>query len=198
MINEDKKRFVQAMAIMAEAFQKSPSKALSDIYWRVLGDMGIGDFEKACLNLINTRKITGTFPLVAEIRDASVAGSVDSKITAAWKKLMYAYENVGPYLPVAFDDPVITKIIEDWGGWARWAHSEIIVKETRRDFEKLYRSYMHQDLPKWKRLPSLTELIARSSGHDVPHQATICVSEEVIIDLQMLPGSNLKQIAGKI
>lgn len=195
---EDKKRFIQAMAIMAEAFQKSPSKGLSDIYWRVLGDMDISDFEKACLNLINTRKITGTFPLVAEIRDASVAGSVESKVAAAWKKLIYAYENVGPYLPIAFDDPIITKIMEDWGGWARWAHSEITVKETRREFEKLYKAYMHMDLPKWKRLPSLTELAAQESGHDIPHQATICISEEVVSELKAITGPELKQIAGKI
>ena len=195
---EDKKRFIQAMAIMAEAFQKSPSKGLSDIYWRVLADMGIADFERACLNLINLRKITGTFPLVAEIRDASVSGSLESKISTAWNKLLYAYENIGPYLPIAFDDPVITKIMEDWGGWANWSHGEISVKETRKEFEKLYKAYMHLDLPKWKRLPSLTEINNRAIGQKTPHQATVCISSEVIADLERIPGSSLKQIAEKI
>ena len=149
---EDQERFIQSMGIMAEAFQKKPSENMAEIYWRVLQDMSIGNFEQACLNLINTRKITGTFPMVAEIREASGAGeSLDTRIALAWDKLIFAIENHGYYDSVQFDDPVIHLIVKSWGGWiAVGDHDGEIanqdLKWTKKEFEKLYRAYAPTNL----------------------------------------------------
>lgn len=141
---EDQERFIQSMGILAEAFQKKPSTSMAEIYWRVLQDMSIEDFEQACLNLINTRKITGTFPMVAEIREASGKGeSLDTRVALAWDKLMFAVRTHGYYDSVKFDDPVIPLILSSWGGWMKWSGEvkEDELKWARKDFDKLYRAY---------------------------------------------------------
>lgn len=143
---EDRLRFGQSMGIMAVAFQKTPDKPFSDTYWRILQDMTIEDFEAACLTLVNTRKITGTFPLIAEIREA--AGASDLRVITAWDKLMYAIENHAPYDSVQFDDPVINHIVRQWGGWTamgEWPAEE--TKWKKKEFEKLYEAYSKAPLP---------------------------------------------------
>jgi hypothetical protein len=140
----DLKRFLVAMAVMAEAFQKTPSDAMTDVYWKVLADMPIETFEKACLVLVNTRKLTGTFPMVAEIREAAGGGAsaMALRTVIAWDKLMYAIHNHAPYDSVAFDDPIIMHIVRQMGGWTDmgdWPAEE--TKWKRREFEKLYEAY---------------------------------------------------------
>jgi hypothetical protein len=140
----DFKRFMVAMAVMAEAFQKTPSDAMGDVYWKVLADMPIETFEKACLVLVNTRKITGTFPMVAEIREAAGGGPGTQALRAviAWDKFMYALHRHAPYDSVEFDDRIITHIVRQLGGWTEmgdWPTEE--TKWKRKEFERLYEAY---------------------------------------------------------
>jgi hypothetical protein len=144
VIPKDKQRFAQSMAIMGEAFQKQPTDPMIDVYWRILQDMSIDEFEAATLKLINTRTITGTFPLVAEIRAAiSTDIPLESKAAIAWDKFIYAVRNHAPYDSVAFDDPIISHIITNWGGWpdmGDWPEDETHFR--RREFQKLYEAYV--------------------------------------------------------
>lgn len=141
---QDEDRFAKAMMIMGEVFQKMPGDSLFEVYFRALQDMDIGTFEDACLSLINTRRVTGTFPLVAEIREA-VSGGESGKVlaaTTAWDKLMYAIEAHCPYDSVQFDDPIIFHIVRQWGGWPTmgdWPAEE--TKWKQKEFEKLYLTY---------------------------------------------------------
>jgi hypothetical protein len=150
MDEKDRKRFGQAMVLMAECFQKEPSKMLVQGYWRILQDMTIETFEKACLVLVNTRKITGTFPMVAEIREAAGGGAGAQALRAvvAWDKFMYALHRHAPYDSVKFNDPIITHIVRQLGGWIEmgdWPAEE--TKWKRKEFERLYEAYSAGDLP---------------------------------------------------
>src|SRR5208283_4837006 len=120
---EDDERFMKVVTTMGEVFQKMPSENMTDIYWKTLQDMPIETFERACSTIINTRTITGTFPLVAEIREATGGGkkAIDLRIQEAWDKLVYAVERHGYYDSVIFDDPIIPRILESWGGWMEWS-----------------------------------------------------------------------------
>ena len=117
MENRDKPRFATAMGVMGECFQKEPSESISEVYWRVLQDMPIETFEAACLTLVNTRKITGTFPLVAEIRDAAGGGAsaMALRVVTAWDKFMYALHHHAPYDSIQFDDRIIDHIVRPMG-----------------------------------------------------------------------------------
>lgn len=144
MENKDKPRFATAIAVMGECFQKEPSESMSEMYWRVLQDMPIDTFESACMTLVNTRKITGTFPLVAEIREAATGGAVvmEMRTAIAWDKLMYAIATQAPYNSVDFDDPIIFHIVRSWGGWDKmgdWPEDENHWR--RKEFVKLYAAY---------------------------------------------------------
>jgi hypothetical protein len=168
---KDKKRFVVGMAVMGECFQKEPSETMSDIYWKVLQNMDIKVFEDACLTLVNTRKITGTFPLVAEIRDAAGggAGGMALKTITAWDKLMYAIQHHAPYDSVQFDDPVIYHIVRQLGGWTEmgdWPAEE--TKWKCKEFERLYEAYASSDtLPEPDgHLVGLTEAENRDKAPD--------------------------------
>jgi hypothetical protein len=144
MKDEDLKRFVVVMGVMGESFQKEPSEALSSIYWRTLQDMPIETFEAACMTLLNTRKITGTFPMVAEIREAAAGGPQSKAVRAAiaWDKLRFAIATECPYNSVAFDDPIIYHIVRAWGGWTEmgsWLEEDNHWK--RKEFVQLYEAY---------------------------------------------------------
>lgn len=164
----NKRKFAEAMGIMGEAFQKRPSDTLTDVYWRVLQDMPIETFERACLTLINTRTITGTFPMVAEIREAANGKEdIEGRITTAWDKLMFAVERHGPYETIIFDDAVIHQILKSWGGWIKWA-SEITndqLKWARKDFAALYKSYATMPLPAPEPMEGITENDNRNRGY---------------------------------
>lgn len=140
---DDKQLFGIAMGIMAEAFQKRPSDTMTEIYWKILQDMIIEDFERASLSIINTRKITGTFPLVAEIREAAnTLMPLDTRAALAWDKFIYALRHHHPYDSVAFDDPIIAHIILVWGDWpsmGEWPENK--TQWWRREFMMLYQAY---------------------------------------------------------
>jgi len=169
--SRDQKRFATAMAIMGECFQKEPSKIMVDMYWKVLQDMDIKAFEDACLTLVNTRKITGTFPMVAEIREAAGGGAGAQALGAviAWDKLMYAIQTHGPYESVEFDDPKIFHVVRALGGWiemGNWPEEE--TKWKRKEFERLYEVYSaNKNLPDPEHhLVGLTEANNRARGFD--------------------------------
>ena len=150
---EDRERFCVAMGTMAEVFQKKPSQSLAEIYFDVLKDMDIDTFEKACARLFNTRTITGTFPLVAEIREAAGGGkhALVLRIQQAWDKFIYALRRHGYYDSVIFDDPIIHAILRSWGGWLEWSGNrdmddkEEDLKWVRKDFEKLYAALANRE-----------------------------------------------------
>lgn len=142
MRKTEKERFIKAMALMAEAFQKKPTKPMTELYWRILKDMDISTFERACLYIINNRTITGTFPLISEIR-AAVTLSPDALAALAWEKFWYALKNHCPYDSVIFDDPVIPRIIRSWGDWTDmgdWPEKETTFR--RQEFMRLSHARM--------------------------------------------------------
>jgi hypothetical protein len=151
METKDKKRFATALAVMGEVFQKKPSDSLTEIYWKTLQDLSIETFERACSTIINARTITGTFPLVAEIREAAGGGkqSLGLRTIEAWDKLEYALRRHGYYDSVIFDDPIIHAILRSWGGWVEWSGNRDMKEEdlkwVRKDFEKMYAALSNRE-----------------------------------------------------
>ena len=64
MNETDKPRFAQIIAATAAVFNKSTTKLLADIYWRILEEYDINDVEKAFINHIKTGKF---FPAPTEL-----------------------------------------------------------------------------------------------------------------------------------
>jgi len=112
----DKKQFSELMLAIGEVFQKIPNKTQMEIYFRALEDLTIEQVSHACSEIVKTRKITGTLPLPAEIRDLAGGGNLDDRALVAWHKLVYALDHYGCGNSVAFDDPAIMGAIILWAG----------------------------------------------------------------------------------
>lgn len=154
MNDKDKKHFGELMAMLGEVFQKEISKPLLRIYFLSLQDFNIREIEKAVSKIIGTRKITGTIPLPAEIREAA-CGSLDDRAQIAWTALLWAIEHVGHMASVQFEDPIIHDTVRAMGGWIRVcsADGDVYNEEwhtknlqwRRKDFIGMYKSMAEQD-----------------------------------------------------
>jgi hypothetical protein len=144
---QDDLRFAELMAGLGEAFDKSPGNVKTDLYFRAMSDLTIQQIEKACVYIVNTRTITGTFPLVAEIRDAvaqETGGNLDDRALEAWAKLSWAMNYVYKGNSVAFDDPLVHHAIMLWaGGWPQvwqmdWTLDQVVWRQ--KEFMASYKA----------------------------------------------------------
>jgi hypothetical protein len=144
---QDDKKFAGMMVGLGEAFDKLPGKAKIELYFRALSDLTIEQIEMACVYIVNTRTITGTFPLVAELRDAVAqheGGSLEDRALDAWAKLSWAMNYVYKSNSVAFDDPLIHHAILLWaGGWPQvwqmdWTLDQVVWRQ--KEFVASYKA----------------------------------------------------------
>jgi Domain of unknown function (DUF6475) len=120
MHKNDFEKFAVLMATLAETFGNSvPGEQKIEIYYRALSDLTIEQIDHAVIELLNTRTITSTFPVPAEIRNA-IGGRVDDAALLALDKAEKAVERHGSYRSVIFDDPVIHMVIRSMGGWPKF------------------------------------------------------------------------------
>lgn len=169
MTDSDQQKFAELMYLLGEAFDKEPSATKVELYFTALKDLPIETVSLACSNIVKTRKITGTFPLVAEILEAAQEpqDDMDTRIAVAWDKLQYALCRHGAYDTVIFDDPVIHQILKSWGGWVKWS-SEITdaeLKWARKDFAVLYKSYAALPLPEPEPMEGIIAQQNRNDGY---------------------------------
>lgn len=119
MKENDKPRFAAAMNSLGVAFSKTLSDPDLDVWWSLVGDLPIEDFERAAR--LHARQGLH-FPRPAELfalagLPAIAPPSLDDEAEIAAGKAFGAIRDVGMYRSVVFDDPVIHLVIEAMGGW---------------------------------------------------------------------------------
>jgi len=139
MIDTDKRKFGELMITMADVFDPkgtiSPFK--TEIYFRVLSGKPIEAIERAIIEIIKTRKFH-SFPKPAELLEL-IDGKNEDRAILAWVCVREAIGSIGGYESVAFDDPVINKVIETMSGWVELCNTE--TKEMtwkQKEFERVY------------------------------------------------------------
>ena len=88
MTKADRKRFAEAMALMAIAIDREPSAERTEVYWRFLKDLPIQQIERAIQHIIKNKKIP-TFPTLGEIRTLIVQEEderLDLDAHLAWRE----------------------------------------------------------------------------------------------------------------
>jgi hypothetical protein len=143
-VNEnDEKKFGELMLAMGEVFQKIPNKIQMEIYFRALEDLTISQVSQAISSIVKTRKITGTLPLPAEIREFA-GGNIEDHALVAWNKLIWALEYAGYGNSVAFDDPILMGAIQLWaGGWRKIKELDMTLDQIQwreKEFVKCYKA----------------------------------------------------------
>jgi len=80
-------------------------------------------------------------PKVADVIKMLQGSTQDSALTA-WAKVDKAVRSIGTQMSVAFDDPLIHKVIQDMGGWLGLGQrQEAEWPFVAKEFETRYRGF---------------------------------------------------------
>lgn len=114
---EEKRRFAALMTALADYYEKSLSKGVLALYWEGLRQYDYKAIEKAAWAHTQLPDEAGRWmPKVSDL-NKMLAGRTSDQGQIAWSKVDRAVRTVGPYYSVAFDDPVIHRVIQEMGGW---------------------------------------------------------------------------------
>lgn len=145
MIDDDNERFVAALVACAEYYGKDLSSAIIGIYWEGLKRYDwLAVMEALSLHMRDTD--SGQFmPKISDITKL-IDGSNEDSAMLAWSKLDMAVRSIGPYQDVAFDDPIIHRVVADMGGWVQLGtKTDDEWPFVARDFQARYRGYRKRD-----------------------------------------------------
>lgn len=132
------------MVALAEYYNREISEGLIGMYWQGLEHYDLAAIREA-LNRHMQNPDSGQFmPKIADI-SKMLGGSTQDAALRAWAKVDQAVRRVGTYADVAFDDPIIHRVLHDMGGWiALGTRSEDEWPFVAKEFENRYRGYRIQ------------------------------------------------------
>jgi hypothetical protein len=131
----DEIKFKEYLATLCELHDRTMSKLLTDLYWKVLEPFSDEECEEAFKLIIYDSKF---FPKPADFREV-ILGKKANKATEAWLEVLGAVSKIGNYQSVKFDNPVIHSVINAMGGWPQLCMMEKTdEKWKQKEFERLY------------------------------------------------------------
>lgn len=170
---KDRAKFSKFMAVIAEMFEKTPSKTIMDIYWKALEPFTDKQCEKAFNEVVVSSRF---FPKPVDIIEV-IRGTGSNRATEAWIKTIGALRRVGTYQSVKFDDPAIHSVIEIMGGWDSMGNMLVDdEKWKQREFEKLY-PIMEARGNHQEYLPGKVEISNTAKGYEVESPVLIGFEE---------------------
>lgn len=168
MKSTDKPEFASLMVALAEYYSREVSEGILGMYWQGLEQYEIGAICEA-LNRHMRNPDSGQFmPKIADIA-RMLGGSTQDAALQAWAKVDQAVRRVGTYADVAFDDPLIHRVLHDMGGWiALGQKNEDEWPFVAKEFENRYRGFrMRSEAPDYP--PVMTGIAGahnRKAGFD--------------------------------
>lgn len=146
---EAKRRFAALLTGLADYYKQEISRAVMALYWEGLKQYDFAAVEKACWAHTQNPDTGMWMPKIADIVKM-VSGRTDDQAKVAWAKVDRAVRSSpGVYHTVAFDDPLIHRVLADMGGWTSLgAKSEDEWPFVAKEFETRYRGFrMRGDIP---------------------------------------------------
>jgi len=150
MIDADKPKFFALMADVLAFYGKDFSVFAGGVWWEAMKPYDLRAVADA-LNRHCVNPDSGQFaPKPADVVKM-LAGSTQDAALVAWSKVDRAVREVGTYRSVAFDDPVIHRVVTDMGGWVPLgATNESEWPFVRNEFVNRYRGYrMRSEVPEY-------------------------------------------------
>jgi hypothetical protein len=181
---EAKRRFATLFTGLADYYKSEISRAVLGLYWEGLKHIDYAAVEKACWAHTQNPD-TGMFmPRVADLLKM-VSGRTDDQAKVAWAKVDRAVRSVpGVGASVAFDDPLIHRVLADMGGWASLGgKSEDEWPFVAKEFENRYRGFrMRGEIPAYPhRLIGSYESGNSSSGQRTSPETYLIGNKEAAI-----------------
>lgn len=153
MSPNDKEQFLTLLADV-HAFYKQPfSTFAGNVWWESMKPYDFAAVAQAFSRHAVNPDSGQYLPKPADIVKMIGGTSTDAALSA-WSKVDRAIRSVGPYETVAFDDPVIHRIISDMGGWVKLAScpSEDDWVFVAKEFQNRYRGFaMRSEVPEYPR-----------------------------------------------
>lgn len=142
---EEKRRFATLLTHLADYYKAEISRAVLGIYWQGLKQFSYEAIEKACWAHTQLPDEAGRWmPRNSDIIKM-IEGSTVDQAAQAWSKVDSAIRTRGTWDDVAFDDPLIHRVIADMGGWVLLGTKTEGEKGewpfVAKEFQARYRSY---------------------------------------------------------
>lgn len=163
----DFKRFLTVLTGIADYYGKELSEGVITLYWQGLAQYDIQAVEKALWEHTQNPDNGQFMPKIADVT-RNLQGRTVDQASVALSKVEKAVRQVGPYQDVAFDDPIIHRVIEDMGGWVKFGtYTEEEWQFVGNQFRTRYQGFkMRGEIPEY--MPLLTGIANasnRSEGH---------------------------------
>ena len=140
---QDKREFATIMEATMAVYGREVTKPVMQLYWSALVEYDMAAVRRAFGAWIKNPDSGQFAPKPADII-RMIDGATGDRAMVTWSKVDKAIRMVGHYQSVAFDDPVIHKVIDDMGGWRKLASlpSNKDLEFAGQEFIKRYRAYV--------------------------------------------------------
>lgn len=143
-------KFRELMAGVHDFYAKDLSDFALSVWWEALKAYDLPVISQAMSRHI-TNPDTGQFmPKPADVVKM-FAGRTQDRALMAWSKVDRAVRVIGPHETVAFDDPLIHRVLNDMGGWIGLSQkTEDEWPFVGKEFENRYLGYaMRGEIPEY-------------------------------------------------
>lgn len=141
MTDSDKPQFFALIAGVYAFYRQDMSDFAGGVWWQAMKPFDFAAVADA-LNRHCVNPDTGQFMPKPADAVKMLQGSSQDSAMVAWSKVDRGVRQVGTYASVAFDDPIIHRVIHDMGGWvALGTKTEHEWPFVAKEFENRYRGY---------------------------------------------------------
>ena len=163
----DEIKFKEYMAMLCELHDKTLSKLLTDLYWKILKPYTNEQCEAAFKELIYSSKF---FPKPADFKDI-LCGKIKNIATEKWLDVLRAVSVIGNYKSVRFADPVIHSVINAMGGWQQLCMMQKDEEKWKqKEFERLYEVISQRGGKHPEYLPGAHEMENARTGYNIKQE----------------------------
>lgn len=150
MTPNDFEKFSEGVQGVYSFYGKEVSAFALDVWWSALKAYDLAAVIQAFNRHLMNPDTGQWLPKPADIVKM-FGGRTQDKALQAWSKVDKAVRTVGPHQSVAFDDPVIHRVLQEMGGWIGFGQkSEDEWPFVAKEFENRYRSYaMRGEVPEY-------------------------------------------------
>ena len=114
--------FANAFALLCQVYRRTPSHALTELYWKALSTYPIEAIDEAFSLHVSDKENGRFFPTPAHVLK-QLHRHENAQAQLAWQQVIRAIHHHGRYGGVQFDDPMIVAALRELGGWTKLCNS---------------------------------------------------------------------------
>jgi hypothetical protein len=141
-----KQRFVAAMAVLSETFNRPLSDGAVEGYWLVLNDLSSEDLGRAIKRALSEAKFMPTPGELLTFAGHDQRQAQAALIAQSWEAIRTAMRKYGYTTSVDFGS-LVNAVVRNLGGWLELCAKTIDeLVWVRKDFERLYEAFSAKPL----------------------------------------------------